>query len=146
MIHTVDTKELTKIASCHKQSGFSLMELLVYMTIVGILVAGLVGGFAGFIAKGKRSSTNTALQTLKTAIFTYHSEYGKYPTKLQDLVEKPKADLGKKWYSILEKLPKDGWNEEFNYRVTQGGKQPYELYSSGGSEEDPEAQISVWDL
>ncbi|MGB8467795.1 MAG: type II secretion system protein GspG [Candidatus Babeliales bacterium] len=132
----------------HVTRGFSIAELMIYITIVGILMVATITGFRGFLLRAKRSSTEQSLKSAQMAIETYQADYGKYPSRLEDLVEKPKADLGKKWHQIIDVVPKDGWKQDLIYRATPGSKHPYELYSTAGApggEENPEEQISVWD-
>lgn len=129
--------------------GFSLTELIIYVLIIGVLMSVGVPMYLNYVQRAKETTTRQNLQLLKNQINLYQAEFGKYPTRLEDLVEKPKEDLGKKWRAFLEKLPRDGWNQEFYYRITSGGKHPYDLYSTGGAsegEEIDEKRISVWDL
>lgn len=131
--------------------GFSFVELMVYIVIVAILMA--VGGYAyfGMVARARMNNTTQNLQLLKQSINLFKLEHGKYPAQLQDLSQKPKGELGKRWHQYIDKVPKDGWNQEFYYKVTPGGKRPYELYSLGGATDAQEAQeedsiVSVWEL
>ncbi|MEX0940273.1 MAG: type II secretion system major pseudopilin GspG [Candidatus Babeliales bacterium] len=129
------------------QPGFTFMELVVAVLILGILAS--VAGFAylQFVGTAKESATKASLKSVKSAIDLYHIQHNKYPTRLRDLVERPKGEI-KGWKPAFEKMPKDGWGNEFYYKVTPGKKHPYELYSYGseGPEGSAEERISVWDL
>lgn len=134
----------------HKQAqaGFTLIELVVAVMILGILAG--IGGltYMRFAAGAKETATKTNIRSLKSAINLFHLEQNQYPTRLEDLAERPKGELGKNWKSYLEKLPKDGWNNDFYYKLTPGGKHPYELYSYGSNGPEagmPEERISAWD-
>lgn len=130
------------------QDGFTFMELVVAVMILGIL-ASIVGfGYVRFVETARQNTTRTSLRTVKSSIDLFTMQYGKLPARLQDLVEKPKGDLPG-WKPYFDKLPKDGWNTDFYYKVTPGKKHPYELYSYGSSEgagAPVENQISVWDI
>lgn len=134
-----------------KQSsqGFSLVELMIYLLIAGIILAVGVPAYFGYVESARNKTTRQNLQLLKQNINLYQIEFSKYPSRLEDLVERPKGDIGKNWHQFIEKMPKDGWNYDFYYRVTAGSKYPYELYSYGGSagpEEPEDKKINVWDL
>lgn len=131
----------------HQVDGFSLIEIMIALFIVGIMGAVGLISFNGYRERASRSATETSLKTLKQQISLFQMNLGAYPTRLEDLAERPKGDLGAKWSQFIEKVPQDGWGQKFVYKVTPGGKHPYQLYSYGGSEgpnEDPEKRIDVW--
>jgi general secretion pathway protein G len=71
--------------------------------------------------------------------------------KLRDVVEKPREEaVARNWakggYIEGGELPQDAWREEFQYKRTPEGKNPYELYSYGsnGAGAPKEEWISVW--
>jgi len=129
--------------------GFTFMELVVAILILGLLSAIGIPLYMRWAESARETTTKQNLQLLKNNINLFHIEHGKYPTRLEDLVERPKGDLAKNWKQLLEKLPQDGWRQDFYYRVIPGGKHPYDLYSYGGSngpEEPAEKRISAWEL
>lgn len=133
----------------HLQAGFTFMELVVAILILGLLAAIAVPSYLRFAETARENTTKANLKTTKNNINLFHMEHGQYPTKLEDLVERPKGEAGKGWKPYLEKFPKDGWNSEFYYKVTPGGSHPYELYSYGTNGPEgstSEEHISVWDL
>ena len=130
----------------YAQPGFTLMELM-----VAVLILGLIAGIGmplvfNYMETARENTTKSNLQLLRNEVVSFNIQYGKYPTRLEDLVEKPKGEIGKKWKPLLDKLPKDGWGQEFYYKVIAGGKHPYTLYSYGGStgpEEPSERRIKL---
>ena len=131
------------------RAGFSMIELMIGITIMGILM-GLVGtNVVGYLKKAKVRSTKLNLVTLQKAIDDYHMDTNLYPEKVRDLVKKP-TDM-KKWegpYLKKEEAPVDAWGEPFKYQRLENGKKPYELSSYGpaGRGAPKEEWISVWDL
>lgn len=130
------------------RSGFSIVELLIYIAIVGLLASVAIPGFIRIYERSKISATKTTLANLKQAITTYYLDTNKYPNMLEDLIERPQNI--KSWsgpYLEREELPEDGWGNPFYYSPTPGQKHPYELYSYGatGPEGGNEDQISVWE-
>jgi general secretion pathway protein G len=129
-----------------------MIELLVAIAILAILAAVVGPLVLGQIDKARVTGTRSNLKSVKSAIDMYKIDIGKYPTKLRDLVEKPREEsAAKKWQKTgyLEggEVPKDSWGEEFQYKVTSGGKNPYELYSYGpkGPGAPSDEWLSVWD-
>ena len=108
-----------------KQSGFSLLELLVVLVIIGLLM-GVVGPkFFGATDDAALKATQDSLQNLDTALDAYRLSKGRYPTteegleKLRDVAELPKEI-------------KDAWNNPFVYELTkENGKEIPKLISLG---------------
>lgn len=138
----------------HKRSlkeGFTLIELVVVILIMGILMATVGPAAYRWLVTGKENSAKTSLNALAQAIDAFHAEIGSYPKELKDLVEKPSGSLGKNWttpYLQKGKLPEDPWNNEFQYKLTPGAEHPYELYSFGenGPDAPAEEHIDVWKI
>jgi general secretion pathway protein G len=141
-----------------KQSGFSLIELTIYIVIVAILSVTMIPLVTSWIGRARISTTNENLKMLKTAIQQYSFDIGKYPTKLEDLINKPtEKEAAEKWhYPFLDKasvpLNTDGkicdpWKEPYQYRVNpKGSDRAFELYSNGDPDASEPFKIDVWKL
>ncbi len=117
--------------------GFTLIELMIGIVIIGILVGGIMYTAMTVMANARRTATNNTIQIIKTSIMLYKQEKGDYPKTLQDLVAA----------GFLKKpLPKDGWEKPFVYRLTPDGKNPYELFSYGseGKAGGKASRIDAW--
>jgi len=130
------------------RSGFSMMELLIYIVAVGVLAAITIPALMGYLKRSKISATKTTLANVKQAITTYYMDTNKYPNDLEDLMKKPENVKG--WlepYLEGEDVPEDGFKNPLFYRPTPGAKHPYDLYSYGvdGPEGDENGYINVWD-
>jgi general secretion pathway protein G len=131
------------------KSGFTFIELVIALAILGVLAVVIGGNLFRFLRESKIRQTQTTLSTLKTSITAYYAAVGKYPTSLTDLVRKPADVPLTKWIEPFidgQEVPKDAYNNEFVYKVTPKGAHPYELYSYGaeGPGSDAEGMISVW--
>ena len=116
------------------RAGFTLLELLVVLVILGML-AGLVGPRVMKYFSGARSDT-TRLQItdLSTALDMYKLEVGRYPTTdegLEALVQQPAG--ASHWngpYLKKKQVPKDPWGQDYHYRFP-GEHGEIDLYSLG---------------
>lgn len=131
------------------QSGFSLIEILVAIAIIGIMIGAAVGAFQ-YLGKASRTATDSNLQSVKLALQQFNADTGVYPTTLNDLMVKPSdPKVAKRWRGpYLEKEVEDGWKHPFVYQLNpKGAAHPYELYSWGSNGEGSaqEEQISVWE-
>ena len=130
--------------------GFTLLELLVVMVIIGLL-AGYVGPkFFGQIGKSEVKATKAQIDALQKSLDQYRLDVGRYPSTEQGLavlVAKP-ADEPKWAGPYLSKaVPKDPWGNEYQYR-SPGEHGEYDLLSlgkdgrPGGEGED--ADLTSW--
>jgi general secretion pathway protein G len=133
------------------RGGFTLIELIIAMAILALLALVVAPMFMGALDKARISSTKDKLKSIKTSIDMFKVDTGKYPSKIRDLVEKPKEEsLARNWqkggYLQGGEEPKDAWDEYFVYKRTPDGQNPYELYSYGsnGPSASKEDWISVW--
>ena len=120
--------------------GFSLIEIMIVMTLLG-----LIGTFAAqnFIARqqeGNRKGAKILMQQIRTSLDDYFRTCSSYPTDgqggLDALVSKP-ADGSCKDYDpngYLKKVPKDPWGMNFIYESQDGRK--YILKSLGGDKKE----------
>ncbi len=133
-----------------KKKGFTLIEVLVVLIILGLIAAIIVPRITGRVDEAKVETTKIQLKAIKDALEQYKLDNGMYPTTeqgLKALVEKPTTPPEPpRWRQYLEKVPKDGWGREFIY-ISPGVNRPYELRSRGpDGEEGTEDDIDVWNL
>ena len=117
----------------HK-NGFTLVELLVVLAILGMLV-GLVGPrVMKHLGTAKSDSARLQIENLGAALDLFYLDNGRYPSTadgLAALIEKP-ADL-ENWngpYLKKNKIPDDPWGYSFHYQ-SPGQNGDYDLYSYG---------------
>src|SRR3989338_2323373 len=84
--------------------GFTLLELLIVISIIAILAATLITNIIGFDAEAKLASTKTNLNTLRTRLSLFRAKEGRYPKEFMELAEVTYNDAGiEKPY--LEQIP-----------------------------------------
>jgi general secretion pathway protein G len=135
----------------HARAGFSMIELMIYISIVAVLAAVGVPIWNTIRESARESKVNATFESLKTAIMSYYITTGSmyYPTKLRDLEFAPTDEKMKgKWRGpYMNDVPEDDpWGNPYVYKVTPGKKYPYELYSYGpnGPEGAKEERIGNW--
>lgn len=131
--------------------GFSLMEIMIAVAIMGLLAAVAGPAILGYLNKAKVSSAETTIRAFESAILEYYTDTGQYPETLDDLVSQPSdPKLAAKWqeggYLKAKKIPKDPWGKNYVYEPTPDEEHPYELYSYGkkGKKAKEAERISVW--
>ncbi|MDM8546358.1 type II secretion system major pseudopilin GspG [Candidatus Venteria ishoeyi] len=116
----------------HRQSGFTLMELLIVMAIIamlaGLAVPNIIDSFGG----AQRDGAKGQISALETALDSYRLDVGKYPANLDALIKNPGSN--KRWngpYLKKQSLPQDPWGNDYQYRKPGRHNNPYDLYSMG---------------
>ena len=117
--------------------GFTLIELMVVIVILGILAGLIVPRIMGRPEEAKRLKAKIQIESLETALKLYKLDNGSYPTTeqgLHALVAKPESGQFSKYREggYLEKgrVPKDPWNNEFIY-LSPGTSGDYDIISYG---------------
>jgi general secretion pathway protein G len=136
----------------HIRDGFSIMEIMIAIAIIAIIGAVIVPTFVGYLKSAKVDKAKEIMRYIKGGVDIYQAQIGQWPNRLQDLVKKPSDEkVARKWregayLSGLTEVPEDPFGNPYQYKVTPGGKHPYELYSFGpdGREAKPDEWISVW--
>ena len=127
------------------QRGFTLIEIMVVVIILGILVSLIAPNIFGVLDDAEVTATRVQIRNLQVALDTYRMNHSRYPTSdegLEVLKNPPDRDRG-----YIDVIPKDAWNNEFQYR-SPGQHGDVDLYSLGrdGQEggEGLDADIGNW--
>jgi general secretion pathway protein G len=137
--------------------GFTLIELMVVIVILGILAGLIIPRIMGRPEEAKQLKAKMQIESIETALKLYKLDNGAYPDTeqgLQALVEKPESGtLPKKWrkggYLEKGKVPKDPWGNDFIY-LSPGAHGEYDLFSYGADGvqggEDKNKDINSWEI
>jgi general secretion pathway protein G len=135
--------------------GFTLIEIMVVVVILGILAALVVPKLIGRVDESRIAAARLDINNLKAALQMYKLDNQRYPTTeqgLQALVTKPTSGPEPKgWRSggYIEKLPNDPWKNPYQY-LSPGTHGPIDIFSygadgqPGGTGDD--ADIGSWEL
>lgn len=131
-----------------RQKGFSLIELLVVLVILGILGTLVAPRIFGQLDKAKVQGAQNQIVAISQALDLFRLNTDDYPEQLLDLVEQPSDVEGWAGPYIRRKALKDPWNNEWVYEVP-GQHGDFDLYSLGadgqeGGEED-DADLVSWE-
>ncbi len=113
------------------RQGFTLIELMVVMIILGLLAALVVPRMFGKLGKAKTNAAYAQIELLGTALDSYRLDVGKYPESLEALItQSAGSDDWSGPYLKKTEIPLDPWNRPYNYSYP-GSHGEYDLYSLG---------------
>ena len=129
--------------------GFSLIEILVVMALIGIVIALVANRIGDGAVRGKVNATKIAIDSLAGKIETHALDNGSPPQRIEDLVQKPGDASNWQGPYAKEKELKDPWNHPFVYRYPGDKGGDFDLYSLGpdgkeGGEGLKGADIGNW--
>lgn len=113
-------------------AGFTLLELMVVVVILGILLGVVAYNVQGKDDKAKVTAARASIKNIENAIEMYKLDIGKYPDKMDDLIQQPSD--AKNWdgpYLKDKKLPVDPWGKEFVLLRPGEGGRDYDVVSLG---------------
>jgi general secretion pathway protein G len=142
----------------HNEKGFTLIELMVVIVILGILAGMIVPKIMDRPEEARRTKAGIDIGALTQALKMYHLDNGRYPTTdqgLQALIEPPSSgQLAKKWreggYLDKSAVPKDPWENDYIYISPGLHSSAFDIMSYGPDGEPGgegmDADINSWEL
>lgn len=130
--------------------GFSLVEIMVVLVIIGLLAGVVSINVRGYLLAGKQNTARMEIATIVSGLETFHSLNDRYPTNdegLRILTESTQRMPE----PPLTKMPIDPWRRPYIYNQP-GRSGPYEVYSQGADGQDggdpksADADITSWDI
>jgi len=134
----------------HKYRGFTLLELLVVMVIIGLLASYVAPRYFSQVGKSEVQAARTQIDAFEKAIETYRLDVGSYPSTEQGLEALMASPAGvAKWHGpyLKKAVPLDPWGHAYQYKQP-GDHGDFDLLSygrdgrPGGRDED--ADIVNW--
>ncbi len=122
--------------------GFSLIEIMIVLVIVGMLAAATSFAVTKSMDKARQSAAKSEIATMASALKQYYAEKASYPTTSQGLkILAP---------NFIEKLNKDPWKNDYIYRVPGADNHAFEILSLGADKQEGgtgiNQDISNWNL
>ena len=109
-------------------AGFTLIEVLLVVVIIGILVAVVMPKLTGRGKEAQIAAAKASIENISLAIDLYEVDNGAYPASLQALITKGSELNWRGPYLKKGEIPLDPWGKEFTYSSKENG---YELKSFG---------------
>jgi len=137
-----------------KRKGFTLIEIMVVVVIIGLLSALVGPRLIGQSDEAKRKTTQTQIAQLEQVLGLYYLDNGAYPTTaqgLEALVKEPTTPpepLNYKKGGYMKKVPKDAWGRDFLY-ASPGEHGDFDIMSYGADGQEggsgANAEITNWE-
>jgi len=122
----MNRKQMERLAA---RSGFTLIEVLLVVVIIGILVAVAVPRFSGRIRQSQENSARMEIKSLGTALNLFEVDNGFFPQNLNELMARP--GNAKNWNGPYIDDVTDPWGNPYQYTLDTAGN--YTLVSGGAN-------------
>ena len=134
------------------QTGFTLIEIMAVVVIMGMLMATLAVGIASQLDKARLSNTKAQILRIEQALEFYQLDNARFPTVdqgLQALVTRPTSPPEPRSYNpagyIKEEALKDPWDQPFQYRIPgEHNPQTFDIWSIGKDGVEGGDDIANW--
>jgi general secretion pathway protein G len=147
--------EVSRARGAARAGGFTLIEIMVVVVIIGLLAAVIVPTVINKVDEARVAKAKQDIQSLETALTMFRLDNSRYPTTeqgLASLVTQPTDPSIKHWRpgGYLQRVSKDPWGNDYQYVYpgTHGGE--YDLFSFGADGqpggEGIDADIGNWNI
>jgi len=132
------------------EAGFTLIELMVVIVIIGMLAAIVVPKFMGASEKAAQTAARAQISSFKTALQLYKLDNVRYPTTAEGLDALIKNSAGKNYLSDVETVPKDPWGGVYQYKCPGDNGRDFDIVALGADGaaggEGENADVQSWNL
>ncbi len=123
------------------RTGFTMVELMAVLIILGLLAGVVVKNFVGQTERAKVTTTKASLRQLASAVNQFYMDTNRYPAEdegLYALIEPPSdvQNFQPGGYLDTTDVPTDGWGNEFIYELYPESGKPFVIKSLGADSQD----------
>jgi general secretion pathway protein G len=128
-------------AKTETRKGFTMVELMAVLIIIGLLATLVVTKVATKIDQARKTTTKANLKVLHSAVNQFKMDTGRFPSEemgLEELLEQPSDVENYEPGGYLEttEIPKDGWGNDFIYELFPESGKPFVIKSLGADGEE----------
>ena len=134
------------------EQGFTLLEIMVVVVIIGLLVAAVAPQFMGQIDKAAIGRARQDIRQIETSLNLYRLDNFRYPSTsegLEALVTNPGEAAAPNWKQVLKGIPMDPWDQPYHY-ASPGQHGDFDVFTYGADRQEGgegvNADIGNWDL
>ncbi len=125
-----------------KKRGFTLIEILIVVAIIGLIASLILPNLMGRFEKSKEEIAKAQVEMLSSAVQAFMIDVGRCPQDLNELI----SSNDPKWrgpYLSKRDLPLDPWGTPYQFKCP-GEHGPFDLYSLGPNKKLDEKAITNW--
>jgi len=138
------------VANPRRQAGFTLIEIMVVVVVIGLLVAMLAPTVFNKVGQAEQTRISQDLRVIEGALKFYRLDNYRYPTQqqgLRALVDQPAG--AERWNGpYLEQLPTDPWGTPYRYRNPAERAREFDIYTLGADDAEggqgADADVGNW--
>ena len=134
------------------QRGFTLLEIMVVVVIIGLLAAAVVPLYLKNVDTAQINRAKQDLRSIDTALQLYRLDNFRYPSTedgLEALVRNPGQDAAPNWKPQMKSMPLDPWKNPYQYRYP-GQRGEFDVFTLGADRQEGgegvNADLSLADL
>ena len=149
---TMETKTFRLFRPLVDRAGFTLIEIMVVIIILGLLATLVIPNITGYTEKAKREKARADIASLEGALELFKADNGFYPTTeqgLESLIVKPSTGrIPAKWMEggyFKKGVPLDPWGARYTYFAPGRRGEGYEIISLGSDGQESDDDISSSD-
>jgi general secretion pathway protein G len=135
------------------EQGFTLLEIMVVVVIIGLLVAAVAPQFIRQIDTAEINRARQDLRSIETSLNLYRLDNFRYPSTsegLDALVTNPGENVAPNWKPYLREIPLDPWQQPYHYASPGQRGGDFDVFTYGADRQEGgegvNADIGNWDL